>query len=154
MSVCLCICSIYVGTCLFIFLFVVLFRPFNCQVIFTFYDLTKTKTKLNSRSSPSLSLFCAKDKLLQKSSIARDKLGKKCSCNSALWNVDQHDRELGGGHYSSVDSSAPTILRSGFKSQRHHIHFYVAKFCALFEMDEYKQKEVGFGPYLKKPDRE
>ena len=97
MSVCLCICSIYVGTCLFIFLFVVLFRPFNCQWIFTFYDLTKTKTKLNSRSSPSLSLFCAKDKLLQKSSIARDKLGKKCSCNSAMWNVDQHDRELGGG---------------------------------------------------------
>ena len=42
----------------------------------------------------------------------------------------------------------------GFKSQRHHIHFYIAKFCDPFEMDEYKQKEVGFGPYLKKPDRE
>ena len=54
-----------------------------------------------------------------------------------------------GGRHSSVVSSAPTILRPGFKPQAHHLRFFFNLYYCNMKKDENK-KEAGIGPFKKK----
>ena len=61
-----------------------------------------------------------------------------------------------GCRHSSVEQSVPTILPPGFESQANHLSLYIiySQFCAIFVIvlwkEQNKQKEAGFGPFLKK----
>ena len=48
-----------------------------------------------------------------------------------------------------MDSSAPTILPPGSESQAHLLSFIVFVLYLSCEKNENKQKEAGFGPFLK-----
>ena len=45
-----------------------------------------------------------------------------------------------GCRHSSVDSSAPSILLPGFKSQVHHLCFFIYSICAIFVMWKERKK--------------
>ena len=63
----------------------------------------------------------------------------------------QLSSELFGGRRSSMVLSVPTILRPGFESQAHQLHFFqfvLLKLLLDLEKDKSKQKEAMIGPYF------
>ena len=52
--------------------------------------------------------------------------------------------------HSSVVSSAPTILRPGFESQAHHLHFFQFVLNCNEKRTKINKKEAGIDPFFLK----